>query len=213
RPGENLAGATAVRLDGGAVSSPLNKSNGRRCYTRGTADFEAARTNGLIDPLPPLVPATRAAIAAAESEIGHPLPSLLRRLYLEVGNGGFGPGGGVLGVADGYTDDLKQNAVEAHSYFRSSRLEPPLLVPLCHWGCGIYSLVEVAPNAGWMWGFDPNGGQLEHALYRHELDLARWLERWLDGDLYQPAVIRDPESGEWRGVTDEESVAWAAEYG
>lgn len=34
--------------------------------------------------------------------IGYPLPSLLRRLYTEVANGGFGPMSGIVGVRGGH---------------------------------------------------------------------------------------------------------------
>src|SRR5262245_5632447 len=44
------------------------------------------------DPLP--APASEAALDAAEARLGTPLPAFLRRLYAEVANGGFGPGGG-----------------------------------------------------------------------------------------------------------------------
>ena len=37
----------------------------------------------------------------AESRLGFKLPILLRRLYLEVGNGGFGPSYGLLGISGG----------------------------------------------------------------------------------------------------------------
>ncbi len=45
--------------------------------------------------------ATIGALDAAEAELGFALPALLRRLYLEVENGGFGPGAGLLGVEGG----------------------------------------------------------------------------------------------------------------
>jgi hypothetical protein len=41
--------------------------------------------------LAPLRPAPHAAVAEAEELAGRSLPLLLRRLYLEVGKGGFGP--------------------------------------------------------------------------------------------------------------------------
>src|SRR3712207_2542113 len=51
-------------------------------------------------------PATLEEIEAAEQKLGFKLPELLRELYLEVGNGGFGPSYGLLGVgSSGWTDD------------------------------------------------------------------------------------------------------------
>jgi hypothetical protein len=67
-------------------------------FTRGTPEYVAARDTGLLEPLPSLTPASRAAVAKAEEAIGYPLPALLRRLYLEVGNGRFGPGYGISDV-------------------------------------------------------------------------------------------------------------------
>ena len=45
-------------------------------------------------PLPP--PATDSALIAAEARLGRPFPPALRRVYLEVADGGFGPGGGII---------------------------------------------------------------------------------------------------------------------
>ena len=44
------------------------------------------------------LPATDAAVDQAEARLGAPLPALLRRLYLEVADGGFGPHAGLLPV-------------------------------------------------------------------------------------------------------------------
>lgn len=40
---------------------------------------------------------SRQAIEDAECDLGFPLPPFLHELYLHVGNGGFGPRGGLLG--------------------------------------------------------------------------------------------------------------------
>lgn len=39
---------------------------------------------------------------ATEERLGFPLPDLLRQLYTQLANGGFGPGTGLPGVKDGY---------------------------------------------------------------------------------------------------------------
>lgn len=44
-------------------------------------------------PLPP--PAAAAALERAERAIGHPFPPFLRRVYVEIADGGFGPGFGL----------------------------------------------------------------------------------------------------------------------
>lgn len=47
----------------------------------------------------PCPPVTEQALAQAESEIGFPLPPLLRALYTRVADGGYGPGRGFLTFA------------------------------------------------------------------------------------------------------------------
>ena len=42
-------------------------------------------------------------VRATEERLGFPLPALLRQLYTQMANGGFGPGTGLPGVKDGFT--------------------------------------------------------------------------------------------------------------
>jgi hypothetical protein len=52
-----------------------------------------------VCPMPTVAPpATPAEVDAAEAALGFAIPPLLRRLYTEVGNGGFGPDYGLEGV-------------------------------------------------------------------------------------------------------------------
>lgn len=52
-----------------------------------------------VCPMPTIAPpATIAEVDAAEVALGFAIPPLLRRLYTEVGNGGFGPNYGLEGV-------------------------------------------------------------------------------------------------------------------
>ncbi len=52
-----------------------------------------------VEPVPTVAPpVTHAEVDAAEAALGFPVPPLLRRLYTEVGNGGFGPDYGLEGV-------------------------------------------------------------------------------------------------------------------
>ena len=60
----------------------------------------------------PAPPATQAGIAVDEQTLGYPFPPLLKRLYVEVGNGGWGPGYGLLGLTGGARDDLGKTAIQ-----------------------------------------------------------------------------------------------------
>lgn len=57
--------------------------------------------------------------------LGFSLPPFVRRVYTQVGNGGFGPGyGGVLGPAAGATDESNLNAVERYRGWREWQPDP-----------------------------------------------------------------------------------------
>jgi len=63
-----------------------------------------------------------------------------------------------------------------------------------------------------MWGWDPNPGPTdETALFPSYVGLGGWLEKWIDGRLYQPTLIQDDQTGLWRGATDAEMEQWAEE--
>lgn len=218
RPGENLEGATVLRLGPRAWSFRSARrsqrdpgpSTARRTYRRGSRAHLEAKAAGLIDPLPPLVPASPSTVAAAERSMGARFPTLLRRLYLEIGNGGFGPGYGILGLEGGFTLGAAQNAVDSAAHYRDAAPGSGPLLPICEWGCAIVSLVELDTTDGRIWGDDPNCAPPGFSTYCQEIGLVEWLARWVDGRLYQPAVIEYPD-GHYRGATMEELEAWAAD--
>ena len=202
----------AGRSAGGVVQ------RGRRLYWRGSPEHLEARAAGLVDRLPPLTPASPDAVQEAEDLMGHRLPRLLRRLYLEVGNGGFGPGYGILGVSGGHGDDYRNTAVDLYRRARSGAGSawgsvPAGLLAVCYWGCAIYSFVDCADPRARMWGWDPNAApdDIGTALFAQSITLREWLARWVGGRLYQPALVQDPDTGQWRAATDEEHAEWMAE--
>lgn len=155
---------------------------------------------GRASPLPS--PASAAAVRATEAACGIALPRLLTQLYREIANGGFGPAYGLLGVEGGHRDDGRRTV------WRWRARRPAALLAICHWGCGIYSLVDASAPDARMWGYDPNPGPTgDDALFPQEYGLAQWLARWLDGALHQPWLVEDPLTGRWRGATDDEFVA------
>ncbi|MEV0626768.1 SMI1/KNR4 family protein [Nonomuraea wenchangensis] len=148
--------------------------------------FEAIRSDAGPDVLPV---ASSEAVAEAEEAIGYPLPSLLRRLYLEVGNGGFGPRGGIIGVR-GYDfwssdifADITESAVGFHtgSYGRRAGM-----IQLLDWGCAIASLLDCRDPEGAMWGWDPNLCCLDHALFPQDITFASWLAESIGRDFAEP---------------------------
>jgi hypothetical protein len=108
----------------------------------------------------PALVATRASIAADEDTLGFLLPPLLKELYLEIGNGGWGPGYGLLGLSGGAADDTGRNAIEDYSARRAWSAPdagwPERLIPICHWGCAICSCIDCSKPNFALIAFDPN---------------------------------------------------------
>ena len=149
--------------------------------------------------------ATEAAIAAAEATLGFPLPALLKRLYLEVGNGDFGQGCGLLGVPSGAPGETQETALSLYQEQRDAADEPraaeeaaipPMawperLLPICDWGCAIYSAIDCGKPEAPVRRYDPNALD-EHAetpeatdamvLLPERESLGAWLQAWLDGE-------------------------------
>ena len=70
--------------------------------------------DGVFSPWRVVVEST---IIATEHNLGFTLRPLLKRIYTEAANGGFGPESEIIGVADGYTDDWGYNVEDLYEYF------------------------------------------------------------------------------------------------
>ncbi|TXJ85233.1 SMI1/KNR4 family protein [Streptomyces lavendulae] len=143
---------------------------------------EALRIAARAGTLPP--PATPEAVAAAEEVIGFPLPPLLRRLYVEVANGGFGPNEGILGVRGGAAQGNFADIAELYQDGPdpSGRI-PAGLVLIYDWGCTIWSLVDFRDPAGVMWC------NHEGECWSQGVNLAEWLMGTLAGTLTAEALL------------------------
>jgi hypothetical protein len=133
----------------------------------------------------------------------------LRRLSLEVANGGFGPGYGVLGLDGGFADDLRRTAVDILTE-RDDGVWPGMpsgLLPVCGWGCAIYSFAHC--TSGQMVGWDPNPVEPDDDVpfFGQEYTIEGWLSAWLEGTLLQPWLVTDPRTGMYCGATIAETRA------
>lgn len=126
-----------------------------------------------------LLPVSPDVVDEAEKAIGHSLPPLLRRLYIEVANGGFGPRDGVLGVAGSEYRHHTDVADISESYDE----DWPGMLRLFDWGCGIWSVVDLRDPAGPMWIWDPNISEDESPMTPQNMTLAEWLTESLGGNL------------------------------
>ena len=121
---------------------------------------------------PPLYgAASTKALEAAEAQVGVTLPALLRRLYTEVGNGGFGPSAGLVGVDGGHADVDGRNIGALYTDLRAQGW-PEGLLPLCDWGGGAWACVD---QDGRMVTMDESGPT------KTRYTLLSWLEAWVSG--------------------------------
>lgn len=151
---------------------------------------------------PLFAPATASDVEKAERRLGRPLPELLRRVYTEVGDGGFGPDAGIASLrrnnrAPGHTQDWPCAVRERTG--RAWDREPPrswLFLTDC--GCTVeahLSLIAIdSPvlvyDADW---WKPEQGQGPHDAVHYAMPLRRWLSIWANGgDVWQHLVTDTP---------------------
>jgi len=137
-------------------------------------------------------PASAELIEEAERSLDFSLPPLLKRLLLEIGNGGFGPGRGILGVRGGATDEHGSSLVDLYDELSATNPEEPRwrwpeqLLPICTWGDATYSCVDCSRRDGYVFIYDANGyrpgSDLAPFLLPQDLSLEAWLRAWAEGE-------------------------------
>lgn len=138
-------------------------------------------------------PASTAEVEAAEARLRFALPEPVRQVYLHVGNGGFGPAYGLLGLPGGAVNEDQLDCVSLYERFRVPDPDDPhwhwpeFLLPLGHLGCAMYVCVNrVTEEAAIVW-FEPNphedGESWNDSFIPLALSLESWLAHWLDGTL------------------------------
>jgi hypothetical protein len=169
--------------------------------------LRARRANsiGRIDmktlPVPPLYEAVPCAwVDVSERVSGITFPTLLRSIYSEVGNGGFGPGGGLLGLTGGYPDSDGRTLLDRYQYLLGEGWVDGLL-PLFDWGDGAWSAADARSSTGTIVTADESG------FTETAFDLKSWFSAWTEGaDLHseiyeiEDAVIVNPFTRKSMGV-------------
>jgi hypothetical protein len=124
-------------------------------------------------------------LAQAEESLGFRLHPLLRRLYAEVADGGFGPVGYTLYPLA--TAVLRTTAMAPRipvDLRDGERLYWPYeAVAIMDWGCAMDAVVDCRSADGAVLLVDPNPGLPDRAeeWFLDSESLAGWLESWLDG--------------------------------
>lgn len=150
-------------------------------------------------------PATEEQLRLSEMAMGFSYPPLLRSLYSQVANGGFGPAYGLVGAFGGYTDALYKE--KDHTYL----LQESVVSPTSWEGADFIDLEQIEKREGiqkkmyldsyaqptyfisicnWGCGYTSflhaKTGRVyyvgENYLYYQASSLEEWLERWLRGE-------------------------------
>lgn len=130
-------------------------------------------------------------IAAAEHRLGFRLPQLLRAIYGEISNGGFGEAYGFLGLVGGATNESGQDSSSLYESYREADLGdehwhwPEGLLPVCQLGCGMYHCVQCLDEALPVIWFEPNPHTptlpWDESFIPFSASLREYLSAWLDG--------------------------------
>jgi hypothetical protein len=147
-----------------------------------------------VFPMPTIAPPTTPAeVDTAEAALGFAIPPLLRRLYVEVGNGGFGPNYGVEGVP---TIPPTPHTADIVVLYERYNWEPPPehpahvwprgWVPLIRGGCLYMECVDFLHPPHAVALFDPDVTDWERPVIESlrpvAPSLAARLEMWLAGE-------------------------------
>jgi hypothetical protein len=98
------------------------------------------------------------AVGDAERQLGFKLPPLLKRVYLEVGNGGrgLGPGFGLLGLPGGYDNDDGWDVVKTSREMAADVDWWDRMIVVCDWGCAMRSCVDCGDSDFPVYRWDGN---------------------------------------------------------
>jgi hypothetical protein len=165
---------------------------------------EPTRVNDNADQFPRTTPppVSTATMAEAEALLRQTIPPLLRDAYLHVGDGGFGPGYGLLHLLTNEADP-GETIVELHAAFTATDPDdhswawPTSLLPFCEWGCAIRSCVDASSPDGGVITFDPGtrgpGEPMSLVFAQTHTSLREWFSDWLAGvDLWKIMYEPDP---------------------
>jgi hypothetical protein len=146
-------------------------------------------------------PLDQTSVPTFEQTLGYALPPLLRRMYCEVANGGFGESYGLIGLFGGARDDTNRDVQQLLRDFRKPDKDDPKwkwpdgLIPAFYAGCAMYLCVDCRNSNGRVWLFEPNnhedGRSWKNSFIPFSPSLGKMMDDWLNReDLWSIAGIR-----------------------
>lgn len=143
-------------------------------------------------------------LTRAETTLGFTLPPLLAQLYVRIGDGGFGPEYGLFPLQDNPPAG-EPSAVAHYLAFRETGRKDPAwawpegVLPISHWGCGMYACVDCRSPQATVLLFEPNPGDPDHAWFLDSPSFAAWLDSWVRGTGWYEEENEGMELAPWTG--------------
>ena len=143
-------------------------------------------------------PLTDTQLAESIDLLGFRPPATLVDLYRAVGNGGFGPEYGLMGLVGGADDDLGRNAVEL--YLNDTKTYPNHpdwnwprhLLHIADLGCAMNACIDCSDEEGRLVLFEPNvlddRMMTRNGLFPMPVTFSEWMQGWVDGDPFLPIL-------------------------
>ncbi len=130
-----------------------------------------------------------------ERKLGLQLPPFLRRVYLEVADGHFGPGYGLFRLS-GNLDSVLSETLDKREL--SPETWHQNLICLCTFGCTFYAALDCGSELGPVYSYEEHDGVYSSPEAGSIRD---WLAAWVQGKLnpYGRVVIAPPRPGDKEG--------------
>lgn len=183
----------------------IDRLNDRLRYSPAIESHRSCRfSNETCDSLPPFRPypvISLAEVAFVERHLGFTLPTSVRRLSLEVADGGYGPSWGIFrlkqppGRPYGFPHAgtmsveswnwLDHNADE---YDPPTKMEeslsrfPAKFIRYCEVGCNINICVDCTSDNGQVFITDPNTEEPFEKIIRLDQTVVEWLWNWVNNE-------------------------------
>jgi hypothetical protein len=172
------------------MSNGLIRRLKERIQSEPTVDVEL-HFGPFCPPIRPRPPVSEQTLAEAEAQLGFPLPPLVRALYTQVADGGFGPGYGVIQLT-GHPYALIESRLRMDEeddygeFFAPEWVWPERLVQFVNWGCHYFSGIDCSnPSCPVFFYDNDRAGEdttLADCLSLESDSLMEWLSAWLDGE-------------------------------
>lgn len=127
-----------------------------------------------------------------EKKLGLTLPSVIKQLYLGLGNGDFGPDYGFF-LLEKMEGNKKITLSQAYQDLHHAKIKDwdwelsTLLLPFLYWGADIYSLIDCADPNGAVYVLDENlkdeNTRWQSCTWKHCGSMLDWLKKWSEGDV------------------------------